>query len=89
MIELRRIRGDDPAAVELVRSMETAVQSEYGPITPETTSVVSGAEMSPPGGAFVATDVNGIGEVYTVGIDGKGLHRVTTDLDAVGTLGWR
>ena len=61
-----------------------------GPLLPAG-SVVSGLAWSPDGTrfAFVATDANGIGEVYTVGADGTGLTRLTTDLGAVGNLGWR
>lgn len=39
--------------------------------------------------AFIATDRNGNGEVYTVGTNGRGLQQVTKDLDAVGNLSWR
>jgi Tol biopolymer transport system component len=39
--------------------------------------------------AFVAADANGNGEVYTIGVDGKGLQQVTRNLGAVGNLSWR
>jgi Tol biopolymer transport system component len=54
-------------------------------------SRVSGLAWSPDGTrfAFVATDPSGIGEVYTIGIDGGGLTAVTKSIGAVGTLSWR
>jgi Tol biopolymer transport system component len=54
-------------------------------------SRVSGLAWSPDGTrfAFVANDVNGIGEVYTVGVDGRNLRQVTRNVDAVGSLSWR
>jgi TolB protein len=52
---------------------------------------VQGLAWSPDGTRFalVATDANGIGEVYTIGTDGKGLTQVTRNIDAVGDLSWR
>jgi Tol biopolymer transport system component len=52
---------------------------------------VTGLAWSPDGTrfAFVAADVNGNGEVYTIGVDGKGLQQVTHNLGAVGGLSWR
>lgn len=52
---------------------------------------VSGLAWSPDGTrfAFVAADANGNGEVYTIGVDGKGLQQVTHNLGAVGNLSWR
>jgi len=55
-------------------------------------SVVSGLAWSPDGSrfAFVATDANGIGEVYTIGTSGHGLVQLTHDIGAVsGGLTWR
>ncbi|MES1248403.1 MAG: hypothetical protein ABUS54_12110, partial [Actinomycetota bacterium] len=54
-------------------------------------SRATGLAWSPDGTrfAFVANDVNGIGEVYTVGTDGSGLTQVTRNVDAVGNLSWR
>jgi Tol biopolymer transport system component len=52
---------------------------------------VTGLAWSPDGTrfAFVAADANGNGEVYTIGVDGKGLQQVTHDLGAIGNLSWR
>lgn len=52
---------------------------------------LQGLAWSPDGTrfAFTATDTNGIGEVYTIGTDGKGLTQVTRNLGAVGDLSWR
>jgi Tol biopolymer transport system component len=54
-------------------------------------SLVSGLAWSPDGTAFafVATDANGVGEVYTVGTDSKRLTRVTDSIGAIGSLSWR
>ncbi|HET8528253.1 MAG TPA: hypothetical protein VFL60_05030 [Gaiellaceae bacterium] len=57
-------------------------------------SLASGLAWSPDGTrfAFAASDANGVGEIYTVGVDGKGLVQVTHDLGAVfrlGDLTWR
>jgi Tol biopolymer transport system component len=51
----------------------------------------TGLAWSPDGTrfAFVAADANGNGEVYTIGVDGKGLKQVTHNLGAVGNLSWR
>jgi Tol biopolymer transport system component len=51
----------------------------------------TGLAWSPDGTrfAFVAADANGNGEVYTIGVDGKGLQQVTRNLGAVGNLSWR
>ena len=51
----------------------------------------TGLAWSPDGTrfAFVAADDNGNGEVYTIGIDGKGLRQVTHNLGVVGNLSWR
>jgi Tol biopolymer transport system component len=52
---------------------------------------VQGLAWSPDGTrfAFTATDANGIGEVYTIGTNGKGLKQLTRNIGAVGNLGWR
>jgi TolB protein len=57
-------------------------------------SIAGGLAWSPDGTrfAFTATDANGVGEVYTVGVDGTGLVQVTHDLGAVvglSDLSWR
>lgn len=52
-IEIRRVRGDDPAARALVAAMEADLAPQFGPITPDRTSTVAPEEMVPPGGAFV------------------------------------
>lgn len=50
-----------------------------------------GLAWSPDGSrlAFTAADRQGVGDVWTIGVDGKGLTRVTHDLGAEGDLGWR
>ena len=52
---------------------------------------VQGLAWSPDGKQFAltATDTNGIGEIYTIGVDGKGLRQLTRNLGAVGPLSWR
>lgn len=54
-------------------------------------SVASGLAWSPDGTQFAiaAKDANGLGEVWTLGVDGRGLHQVTRNLDVVGNLSWR
>ena len=52
-IDVRRVRGDDPVARELVAAMEAWVSENFGPATPDRTSTVTAAEMVPPDGAFV------------------------------------
>jgi Tol biopolymer transport system component len=39
--------------------------------------------------AFTATNVDGIGDVFTIGADGKNLTQVTHNIGAVGNLSWR
>jgi Tol biopolymer transport system component len=60
------------------------------PILPPN-SQVTGLAWSPDGKQFAltATDANGIGEVYTIGIDGKNLTQVTNSIGAIGCLSWR
>ncbi|HEX2410703.1 MAG TPA: GNAT family N-acetyltransferase [Solirubrobacteraceae bacterium] len=71
MIEVRRVRGDDPAALRVVAEMEQWVRREFGPTTPDRTSVVRPDEMVPPSGAFVLVLVDG--EV----VAGGGLRRLS------------
>ncbi len=54
-------------------------------------SMVQGLAWSPDGTrfAFTATDANGVGEVYTIGIDGSHLTQVTHDIGATGDVSWR
>jgi GNAT superfamily N-acetyltransferase len=74
MIELRRVRGDDPAALELVAAMEAWVTENFGPATPDRTSTVRGEEMTPPDGGFVV--------LYEDGepVAGGGLRRLGDDV---------
>jgi ribosomal protein S18 acetylase RimI-like enzyme len=53
MVEVRRVRGDDPEARALVAAMEAWVTENFGPTTPDRTSTVTLDEMAPPDGAFV------------------------------------
>jgi Tol biopolymer transport system component len=52
---------------------------------------VQGLAWSPDGRQFAlsATDANGIGEISTVGVDGKGPRQLTRNLGAVVNLSWR
>jgi GNAT superfamily N-acetyltransferase len=59
MIEIRRVRGDDPVARELVAAMEAWVSERYGPTTPDRTSTVTAEEMAPPGGWYVVVEEDG------------------------------
>jgi GNAT superfamily N-acetyltransferase len=59
MIEIKRVRGDDPAARALVGAMEAWVTENFGPTTPDRTSTVAPDEMSPPDGVFVLVEVDG------------------------------
>lgn len=54
-------------------------------------ALVQGLTWSPDGThfAFTATDRDGIGEVYTIGTDGKNVSQVTHNIGAVGSLSWR
>lgn len=60
---------------------------------PPRSSQISGLAWSPDGTrfAFVVADPGGIGigEIYTIGIDGKTLTQVTHNIGAVGSLSWR
>jgi GNAT superfamily N-acetyltransferase len=53
VIEIRRVRGDDPTAVAIVKAMEDWVTENFGPTTPDRTSTVRPEEMVPPRGVFV------------------------------------
>jgi ribosomal protein S18 acetylase RimI-like enzyme len=53
VLEIRRVRGDDPSAVEAVAAMEGEVAATLGPMTADRTSTVAPTEMVPPGGCFV------------------------------------
>jgi ribosomal protein S18 acetylase RimI-like enzyme len=53
VIEIRRVRGDDPSAVAIVKAMEDWVTDNFGPTTPDRTSTVRPEEMVPPDGVFV------------------------------------
>jgi dipeptidyl aminopeptidase/acylaminoacyl peptidase len=39
--------------------------------------------------AFIAADSSGVADVYTVGVDGSGLTRITHDLGATSGISWR
>jgi TolB protein len=54
--------------------------------------IPSGAPAWSPDGtsiAFAALDRDGVGDVWTIGADGRGLRRVTHDLGALSSVGWR
>jgi ribosomal protein S18 acetylase RimI-like enzyme len=53
VIEIRRVRGDDPAAIAIIKAMEDWVTDNFGPTTPDRTSTVRPEEMVPPRGVFV------------------------------------
>ena len=59
MIEIRRVRGDEPAALAMLGAMEAWVAESLGPTTPDKTSTVTPAEMAPPRGAFVLIEEDG------------------------------
>ena len=59
MIEIRRVRGDEAAAVAMLGAMEAWVAESLGPTTPDRTSTVTPAEMVPPRGAFVLIEEDG------------------------------
>jgi ribosomal protein S18 acetylase RimI-like enzyme len=74
MVEVRRVRGDDPEARALVAAMESWVTENFGPTTPDRTSTVTLDEMAPPDGAFVI--------LYEDGepVAGGGLRRLEDDV---------
>jgi Tol biopolymer transport system component len=80
--------ADGRASIFVVGSKKPPIN--LAPLLPRS-SLVSGLAWSPDGMrfAFVATDANGVGEVYTIATDGSGLSRVTNSIGAVGTLSWR
>ncbi len=59
MVEVRRMRGDDAVARELVAAMEAWVTENFGPPTPDRTSTVAPEEMGPPDGMFVVVYEDG------------------------------
>jgi GNAT superfamily N-acetyltransferase len=77
MIEVRRVRGDDPEALELVAAMEAWVTENFGPTTPDRTSTVAAEEMAPPDGVFVV--------VYEDGeaVAGGGVRRLGDDVGEI------
>jgi GNAT superfamily N-acetyltransferase len=77
MIEVRRVRGDDPEALELVAAMEAWVTENFGPTTPDRTSTVAAEEMAPPDGVFVV--------VYEDGeaVAGGGVRRLGEDVGEI------
>jgi GNAT superfamily N-acetyltransferase len=77
MIEIKRVRGDDPEARTLVAAMEAWVTENFGPTTPDRTSTVAPEEMAPPGGVFVLVEVDG------VAVAGGGVRRLG---DGVGEI---
>jgi GNAT superfamily N-acetyltransferase len=70
VIEIRRVRGDDPAARALLAAMEAWIADHLGPATPDRTSTVRAQEMSPPDGVFVL--VSDAGQV----VAGGGVRRL-------------
>jgi GNAT superfamily N-acetyltransferase len=70
MIEVRRVRGDDPVARSFVAAMEAWVTENFGPATPDRTSTVAPEEMAPPDGVFVVLYENG------EAVAGGGLRRL-------------
>jgi ribosomal protein S18 acetylase RimI-like enzyme len=57
--EIKRVRGDDPAAMAIVAAMEAWVTENFGPTTPDRTSTVTPAELVPPHGTFVVVEEDG------------------------------
>lgn len=72
----------------LIATVGAAKQLDLSALLPPR-SRVSGLAWSPDGShfAFTATDVNGVGEIYTVATDGGGLTQVTKDLGAADSIG--
>jgi hypothetical protein len=77
VIEVRRIRGDAPAALALTAAMEADVAATDGPVTPERTSVVGASEMCAPSGVYVVVLEDG------VAVAGGGVRRLS---DGVGEV---
>jgi GNAT superfamily N-acetyltransferase len=59
VISIRRVPGDDPAAVAMLAAMEAEVAAQLGPMTPDRTSTVAPGEMVPPDGVFVVVEADG------------------------------
>jgi ribosomal protein S18 acetylase RimI-like enzyme len=74
MIEVRRVRGDDTAARDLVAAMEAWIGERFGPQDPDRTSTIGLEEMAPPGGAFVVLYEDG------EAVAGGGLRRLGDDV---------
>jgi ribosomal protein S18 acetylase RimI-like enzyme len=74
MIEVRRVRGDDPAARELVAAMEAWIGERFGPQDPGRTSTIGLEEMAPPDGAFVVLYEDG------AAVAGGGLRRLEDEV---------
>jgi ribosomal protein S18 acetylase RimI-like enzyme len=74
MIEVRRVRGDDPAARELVAAMEAWIADRFGPQDPDRTSTIGLEEMAPPDGAFVVLYEDG------AAVAGGGLRRLEDEV---------
>jgi GNAT superfamily N-acetyltransferase len=53
VIEIRRVRGDDPDARAMLAGMEAWITEHFGPPTGARTSTVASEEMVPPDGMFV------------------------------------
>ena len=76
-IEVRRVRGDDPAARGLVAALEAELAASYGPLMPDRTSTVVADEMVPPAGAFVVVLEDGRA------VAGGGVRRLGDDVAEV------
>jgi ribosomal protein S18 acetylase RimI-like enzyme len=77
MIEVRRVRGDHPAARRLVAAMEAWVTENFGPATPDRTSTVAADEMAPPDGVFVVLYEDG------EAVAGGGVRRLGEDVGEI------
>jgi GNAT superfamily N-acetyltransferase len=77
MIEIKRVRGDDPAALAIVGAMEAWVTENFGPTTPDRTSTVRPEEMTPPHGVFVVVAAEG--RV----VAGGGVRRLSADVGEI------
>src|SRR3954470_17287152 len=88
VIEMRRVRGDDGVARDLLAAMEAHVAAGLGPVTAERTSTVSPEELCPPGGTYVVVLEDGVA-VAGGGVRGLGggvaeIKRMFTVPDARG-----
>jgi GNAT superfamily N-acetyltransferase len=77
MIEVRRVRGDEPEALRLVAAMEAWVTENFGPTTPDRTSTVAAEEMAPPDGVFVVLYEDG------EAVAGGGVRRLGEDVGEI------